>query len=39
MKRLAIFLAALPLAGCVSFAAKPPPSLLDLTAAEQVKPG
>lgn len=39
MKRLAIFLGVLPLAGCISFGAKPPPSLLDLTAAEQVKPG
>ena len=39
MKRLAIFLAALPLAGCVSFAAKPPAALLDLTAAEQLQPG
>ncbi|MFW2850418.1 ABC-type transport auxiliary lipoprotein family protein [Sphingomonas sp. TX0543] len=39
MKRFAIFLAALPLAGCISFGAKPPPSLLDLTAVEQVKPG
>ncbi|WP_298674474.1 ABC-type transport auxiliary lipoprotein family protein [uncultured Sphingomonas sp.] len=39
MKRFAIFLAVLPLAGCVSFGAKPPPSLLDLTAADQVKPG
>ena len=39
MKRLVIFLAALPLAGCISFGAKPPPSLLDLTAAEQAAPG
>lgn len=39
MKRLAILLAALPLAGCISFGAKAPPSLLDLTATEQVGPG
>ena len=34
-----IFLAALPLAGCISFGAKPPPSLLDLTSTEQAAPG
>lgn len=39
MKRIAILLAMAPLAGCVSFGAKPPPSLLDLTATEQPRPG
>ncbi|WEK44081.1 MAG: ABC-type transport auxiliary lipoprotein family protein [Candidatus Sphingomonas colombiensis] len=39
MKRFAIFLAVLPLAACVSFGSKPPPSLLDLTATEQMKAG
>lgn len=39
MKRLSILLAALPLAGCVSFAAKPPPSLLTLDAAAVVPVG
>lgn len=39
MKKLLISLALLPLAGCVSFGAKPPESLLSLTATEQVAVG
>lgn len=39
MKKLLISLAALPLAGCISFGAKPPEALLSLTAAEQVPVG
>lgn len=39
MKKLLIGLAALPLAGCISFGAKPPASLLSLTASEQVAVG
>ncbi|WP_066781962.1 ABC-type transport auxiliary lipoprotein family protein [Sphingomonas sp. CCH5-D11] len=39
MKKLLISLALLPLAGCVSFGAKPPESLLSLTATEQVPVG
>ena len=38
-KTAAILLAALPLAGCISFGAKPPPSLLTLTAASSVPVG
>ena len=34
-----IVLALLPLAGCISFGAKPPPSLLTLTAATQIPVG
>ena len=30
---------AAPLAGCISFGAKPPPSLLTITAAQMVQPG
>ncbi|HEX8485495.1 ABC-type transport auxiliary lipoprotein family protein [Sphingomonas sp.] len=37
--RLAIIAAALPLASCVSFGAKPPPSLLTLTATAAVPVG
>ena len=39
MKHLTILLAALPLAACISFGAKPPPSLLDLTATSAVPVG
>jgi cholesterol transport system auxiliary component len=39
MKKLLIGLAALPLAGCISFGAKPPASLLSLTATEQAAVG
>ncbi len=39
MKKLALALLALPLAGCISFGAKPPPSLLSLTSREQIPPG
>ncbi|WBH15730.1 ABC-type transport auxiliary lipoprotein family protein [Sphingomonas radiodurans] len=39
MKKLLIGLAALPLAGCISFGDKPPASLLSLTATEQVAVG
>lgn len=35
MNKLAILIAAAPLAGCISFGAKPPPSLLTLTATAQ----
>lgn len=40
-KRLAplIIAAALPLAGCISFGSKPPPSLLALSAATPLQPG
>ena len=37
--RLLIFAAALPLAGCISFGAKPPPSLLTLEATSAPKVG
>lgn len=36
---LAIVLGAMPLAACISFGAKPPPSLLTLTPAERVPVG
>lgn len=36
---LAIVLGALPLAACISFGAKPPPSLLTLTTADRVPVG
>ena len=39
MKTPLLLLAALPLAGCISFAAKPPPSLLTLTSTAQVPVG
>lgn len=39
MKKLLIGLAVLPLAGCISFGAEPPKSLLSLTATEQVAVG
>lgn len=39
MKKLAICLSALPLAACVSFGAKPPPSLLTLTATTSLPVG
>ena len=39
MKKLAPLLPALALAGCISFGAKPPPSLLTLRTAEQVPVG
>jgi cholesterol transport system auxiliary component len=39
MKKLLIGLAALPLSGCISFGAKPPASLLSLTATEQAAVG
>jgi cholesterol transport system auxiliary component len=39
MKKLLIGLAALPLAGCISFGAKPPEALLSITATEQVPVG
>ncbi|ONF96124.1 ABC-type transport auxiliary lipoprotein family protein [Sphingomonas jeddahensis] len=39
MKKLLIGLTALPLAGCISFGAKPPEALLSITAAEQVPVG
>ncbi|CAN5409608.1 hypothetical protein BH09PSE4_BH09PSE4_03400 [soil metagenome] len=37
--RLLLLAAALPLSACVSFGAKPPPSLLTLTATAQMQPG
>lgn len=39
MKKLSIALLTLPLVGCVSFGAKPPASLLSLTADQQVAVG
>ncbi len=39
MKKLLIGLAALPLAGCISFGEKPPEVLLSITATEQVPVG
>ncbi len=39
MKKLLIGLVALPLAGCISFGAKPPEALLSLSATEQVPVG
>lgn len=39
MKKLAIALLVLPLAGCLSFGAEPPKSLLSLTADQQVAVG
>ncbi len=39
MKHLPLAAVALPLAGCISFGAKPPPSLLVLTAAQPVAVG
>lgn len=39
MKRVLLLLALLPLAGCISFGAKPPPSLLTLTAATPIAVG
>lgn len=39
LKPLIVSLAALSLAGCLSFGAKPPPSLLTLTSAETVPVG
>lgn len=39
MKRSLAILAGLPLAGCISFGAKPPPSLLTLTADSSVAVG
>jgi cholesterol transport system auxiliary component len=38
MKRYAIIAAALPLSACISFGAKPPPSLLTLTSAAAPAP-
>ncbi len=39
MKTPLILIAMLPLAGCISFGAKPPPSLLTLTSTSQVPVG
>lgn len=39
MKKLLIGFAALPLAGCISFGAKPPEALLSITATEQLPVG
>lgn len=39
MKKLLIAIAFLPLAGCISFGAEPPKSLLSITATEQVPVG
>lgn len=39
LPRFALVLAFLPLAGCISFGAKPPPSLLTLTAATPITVG
>ena len=39
MKKLVILLGLLPLSACISFGAKPPPSLLDLTATQGVPVG
>jgi cholesterol transport system auxiliary component len=39
MKTPLILIAMLPLAGCISFGAKPPPTLLTLTSASQVPVG
>ena len=39
MKRLAPIALLLPLAGCISFGAKPPPSLLNLSSAASLAPG
>ena len=39
MKKLLIGLAALPLAGCISFGEKPPKALLTLSSTEQVPVG
>ena len=39
MKTPLILIAMLPLAGCISFGAKPPPSLLTLTSTSQVAVG
>ena len=39
MKKLLVLLAAAPLAGCISFGAKPPPSLLTLHSTAQVPVG
>ena len=39
MKKLLIGLAALPLAGCISFGEKPPKALLSLSSTEQVQVG
>ena len=39
MKTPLILIAMLPLAGCISFGAKPPPTLLTLTSASSVPVG
>ena len=39
MKTPLILIAMLPLAGCISFGAKPPPTLLTLTSASTVTVG
>ncbi len=39
IKLLPVLLAMVPLAGCISFAAAPPPSLLTLTATQPIAPG
>jgi cholesterol transport system auxiliary component len=39
MKKLYVLLALLPLSACISFGAKPPASLLDLTATQMVPVG
>ncbi len=39
MKKFAILALLVPLAGCISFGAKPPPSLLTLTAAQTLAVG
>ncbi len=39
MKKLLIAIAFLPLAGCISFGAEPPKSLLSITSAEQLPVG
>ena len=39
MKKSLVLLAVLPLSGCISFAAEPPPSLLTLTAAQALPAG
>ena len=39
MKKTLVLIAALPLAGCISFGAKPPAQLLNLTSSAQVPAG
>src|ERR1700761_6187369 len=39
MKKTLVLLAAMPLSACISFGAKPPPSLLTLESAAALSPG